>query len=63
MLCIFLICVFLILYTNFFTTKTKEESLIDHDFLLSVTTLDSEKKIASIEDMLGAFVLFFYVFG
>lgn len=48
---------------GFFTTQSTEENLVDHDFLINSTIVESEEEIGSFDDMIIAGVLFFCVFG
>lgn len=51
------------LYFNYYTTSTREDSLIDQDYLILNTTLDAEEEIGSVDDILFGFLIFFFTFG
>jgi hypothetical protein len=50
-------------YFNYFLTPTKEEALIDNDYLISSMTVESEKEITAFEDMILATIILIYIFG
>lgn len=50
-------------YISYFTTPTKEENLVDQDYMLANTTIEAEEEIASIEDILIGIAIIFYIFG
>ena len=63
----FFIFYFFSIFFSYYNSSTKEESLIDHDFLITNVTVESEEEIGSLEDILmGSFLLiflFFWFFG
>jgi hypothetical protein len=50
-------------YFSYYSSSVKEESLIDLDHALVNVTLEAEEEIASMDDILMAFIVIFYVFG
>jgi len=60
-----LYAVFLLLsfYFSFYFSSVKEESTIDADYLSSSITVESEKELGSIDDLLLCFVVIVYTFG
>jgi hypothetical protein len=50
-------------YFSFYSSSVKEESLIDLDHALWNMTVEAEEEIASMDDILMAFIVIFYVFG
>lgn len=50
-------------YFSFYSSSVKEESLIDLDHALWNVTIEAEEEIASMDDILMAFIVIFYVFG
>lgn len=54
---------FVSFYFSFYSTSSKEESTIDADYLSASITVESEKEIGSMDDILMAFVILIYVFG
>jgi hypothetical protein len=54
---------FVAFYFSFYSTSSKEESVIDSDYLVAGTTVEAEKEIGSLDDMLMPLVVFIYVFG
>lgn len=61
--CLFLAAVTFVFYFNYYSTSTKEESIVDHDYLIANSTLDAEEEIGSLDDILLGFLIFFYVFA
>jgi hypothetical protein len=41
---------FVMMYFSYYNTSTTEENLIDHDYLVNSTTVESEEEIGSIDD-------------
>lgn len=54
---------FVSFYFSFYSSSTKEESTIDADYLSASITIESEKEIGSVDDMLMPCVVFIYTFG
>lgn len=54
---------FVSFYFSFYTNYTKEESTIDADYLNASTTIESEKEIGSVDDILMPSIVFIYTFG
>jgi hypothetical protein len=61
-LTLMLITALFITYFQFFTSAVKEENIIDQDFLISLSLIEAEEEISSPDDMVGALLLFIYVF-
>jgi hypothetical protein len=55
--------IFISFYFNYFLTPTKEESLIDNDYLINSMTVEAEKEITAFDDMILATIVLIYVFG
>jgi hypothetical protein len=55
--------IFISFYFNYFLTPTKEESLIDNDYLINSMTVESEKEITAFDDMILATIILIYIFG
>lgn len=51
------------LYFNYYTSMTKEENIVDQDFLIFNATVDAEEEIGSLDDILFGFLIFFYIFA
>jgi hypothetical protein len=62
-LTIYFVGLIIVFYFSFFTSSTKEESLIDADFMLTSTAVESEEEIGSFDDMIIAGIMFVYIFG
>lgn len=63
---LFLIYVFFFIVAFFFSyysSSSKEESTIDADYLSAGLTVESEKEIGSLDDIVMAAIIFIYVFG
>jgi hypothetical protein len=54
---------FVAFYFSFYSSSTKEESTVDADYLSASITVESEKEIGSIDDMLMPSVIIIYTFG
>jgi hypothetical protein len=54
---------FINFYFSHYNTSVKEESFIDNDYLLSSLTIESEKEIGSLDDLLLGLVVLVYMFG
>lgn len=54
---------FVSFYFSFYSTSSKEESTVDADYLSASITVESEKEIGSMDDILMSFVILIYVFG
>ena len=50
-------------YFSYYFSSVKEESTIDSDYLAASVTIESEKELGSIDDMLLCILLIVYVFG
>ena len=59
----YIIFFFVAFYFSFYTTATKEESTIDSDYLSASITVESEKEIGSIDDILMPSIIIIYTFG
>jgi hypothetical protein len=55
--------IFISFYFNYFLTPTKEEALIDNDYLINSMTVEAEKEITAFDDMILATIVLIYVFG
>jgi len=55
--------VFVSFYFSFYSSSSKEESTVDADYLTASITVESEKEIGSIDDMLMPSVIIVYTFG
>lgn len=62
-LIVYLISLFSIFLFSFFSAANNDENLIDHDFLINSLLIESEEEFGSLDDMIIAGILFFYVFG
>jgi len=54
---------FVAFYFSFYQSATKEEATIDSDYLSASVTVESEKEIGSIDDMLMPILIIIYTFG
>ncbi len=60
---IFLSVIFINFYFSHFLSYTKEESMIDSDYLVCFFSTEAEKEISSFDDMILGSAILFYVFG
>lgn len=54
---------FVAFYFSFYSTSSKEEATIDADYLSASLTVESEKEIGSLDDILMPAIVFIYIFG
>jgi len=54
---------FVAFYFSFYSSASKEESTIDADYLAASVTVESEKEIGSVDDMIMPSIIFIYTFG
>jgi hypothetical protein len=55
--------IFISFYFNYFVSSTKEEALIDNDYLINSMTVEAEKEISAFDDMILAAIILMYIFG
>jgi len=55
--------IFISFFFSFFSTFLKEESVIDFDYLSASSTVESEKEIGSIDDIIIPILFLLYIFG
>jgi len=53
----------LVLYFSYYNHSTKENNLIDSNFLSSSILVESEKEIASLDDLILSSIILIYIFG
>lgn len=54
---------FVAFYFSFYSSSTKEESTVDSDYLSASITVEAEKEIGSIDDILMPAIILLYTFG
>ena len=54
---------FVAFFFSFYSSSSKEESTIDADYLSASITVESEKEIGSLDDMLMPSIILIYTFG
>jgi hypothetical protein len=54
---------FVSFYFSFYSSSSKEEATIDADYLSASITVESEKEIGSLDDMLMPSIVLIYTFG
>jgi hypothetical protein len=57
------ICALLIIYMSFYNKANTENNMVDSDYLSSSLLVESEKEIASLDDLILAIIIVTYVFG
>jgi hypothetical protein len=55
--------IFISFYFNYFLTPTKEEALIDNDYLINSMGIEAEKEITAFDDIILAAIILIYIFG
>jgi hypothetical protein len=58
----FVISIFLSFYFSFFNSASKEENTVDFDFLAASLTVEAEKEITAIDDILMGIIIIIYIF-
>jgi hypothetical protein len=53
---------FIVLFFSYYSSSTREETTIDHDFLIANTTVEAEEEIGSFDDMFLAVLILVFVF-
>lgn len=56
------VSVFILFYFSFFNSASKEEAVVDFDFLSASLTVEAEKEITAIDDILMGLVIVVYIF-
>jgi len=56
------ISLFLTIFFSYYNNSSKEENTIDHDFLISNTTVEAEEEIGSIDDLMISVVIICFIF-
>jgi hypothetical protein len=59
----YIVFIFIAFFFSYYLSYTKEESTIDSDFTLASVTVEAEKELGSLDDMLLVFSLVVYIFG
>jgi hypothetical protein len=59
----YLAFLFISFYFSFYSSSSKEESTIDADYLSASITVESEKEIGSIDDIIMPGIVLLYTFG
>ena len=59
----YMVFFFVSFYFSFYSSSSKEESTIDSDYLSASITVESEKEIGSLDDILMPIVIIIYTFG
>ncbi len=54
---------FIIIYFSYFTNPYKEENFVDTDYLSASASIEAEKEISSLDDIILVLIVLFYVFG
>jgi hypothetical protein len=53
---------FIVLYFSYYNSSVREETTIDHDYLIANTTVEAEEEIGSLDDMLLSLLILSYIF-
>jgi len=54
---------FVSFYFSYYSSASKEESTVDSDYLAASVTVESEKELGSIDDILMPAIILIYTFG
>lgn len=60
---LFLFGFFLLVFFNYFTNSSKDETIVDHDYLAMNITIEAEEEITSIDDLISPIIIIIYTFG
>jgi hypothetical protein len=58
-----LVTMFLSVYFSYFSSSVKEEVTIDYDYMSASGTVEAEKEITGMDDMLMGIVIVLYLIG
>ena len=59
----YMVFFFVSFYFSFYSSSSKEEATIDSDYLSASITVESEKEIGSLDDILMPIIIIIYTFG
>lgn len=54
---------FICFYFSFYSSSVKDESTIDSDYLAATSTVEAEKELGSLDDMMLGVLVLAYIFG
>jgi hypothetical protein len=60
---LYIVFLFVSFYFSFYSSAVKDEATVDSDFTLASVTVEAEKEIGSLDDMILVFSLILYIFG
>jgi hypothetical protein len=60
---VYLATLFISFYFSFYSSSVKEESTIDADYLAASSTVEAEKELGSLDDMILGVLIIAYIFG
>jgi len=60
---LYLSSMFIMFYFSYYSSPVKEESTIDADYLSMSSTVESEKELGSLDDMILSLLVLIYIFG
>jgi len=60
---IFFISFFIFFYFSYYNSYNKENNTVDSDYLLCSIFFESEKEIASLDDLILSIIIITYIFG
>jgi len=60
---VYLATLFISFYFSFYSSSVKEESTIDADYLAASSTVEAEKELGSLDDMILGVLIVAYIFG
>jgi len=59
---ILFVLLFLVVFFSYYNSSTREETIIDHDYLIANATVESEEEIGSIDDIFLSIVFISFIF-
>jgi hypothetical protein len=60
---IYLATLLISFYFSFYSSSVKDESTIDADYLAATSTVEAEKELGSLDDMILGILVIAYIFG
>jgi hypothetical protein len=63
LLMVYLAAILVSFYFSFYTNPVKDESSIDADYLAASSTVEAEKELGSLDDMILGILVVAYIFG
>jgi len=60
---LYAITMLVMFYFSYYSSSVKEESTVDADYLAMSSTVESEKELGALDDLILTLLVFIYIFG